>query len=162
MYISIHAPRAGCDRRKRTNPNRPSCHFNPRTPCGVRRKSWSRPWASWRKISIHAPRAGCDLWMSSRTRGRPPFQSTHPVRGATRAVRPLPSWNGYFNPRTPCGVRPGRGVDYGGGRGHFNPRTPCGVRPRRQHTQANVRHISIHAPRAGCDWRVGGRVRRHI
>ena len=59
-----------------------------------------------RQISIHAPLAGCD-----RVRRR-------------RANR-----NDDFNPRTPCGVRPGTG---GGSqcRRDFNPRTPCGVRPR--------------------------------
>ena len=79
--ISIHAPRAGCDVARlfrvgshvlfqSTHPVRGATarrrfrqhirhNFNPRTPCGVRRRS--------------AQRAG---WYSS-------FQSTHPVRGAT-------------------------------------------------------------------------------
>ena len=35
--ISIHAPRVGCDRTAR-NHLRPSANFNPRTPCGVRRR----------------------------------------------------------------------------------------------------------------------------
>ena len=35
---------------------------------------------------------------------------------------------------------------------YFNPRTPCGVRPAaHQHHRGN-RRISIHAPLAGCDW----------
>ena len=79
------------------------------------------------------------------------FQSTHPLRGAT--VRPfLPSpLCGYFNPRTPCGVRlavfcfvtrnyvfqsthPLRGATFAIWNqilreNYFNPRTPCGVRP---------------------------------
>ena len=33
------------------------------------------------------------------------FQSTHPLRGATRAARPEQDRANYFNPRTPCGVR---------------------------------------------------------
>nr|DAY99800.1 MAG TPA: hypothetical protein [Caudoviricetes sp.] len=33
-----------------------------------------------------------------------------------------------FNPRTPCGVRPGF-VSYAPLKHRFNPRTPCGVRP---------------------------------
>ena len=100
--ISIHAPHAGCD---------PSDmigvimrrHFNPRTPCGVRR-AWSRSWS--RSIS---------------------FQSTHPLRGATSiiiviypfqlisihaplagcdmALIPITQLTQNFNPRTPCGVR---------------------------------------------------------
>ena len=79
------------------------------------------------------------------------FQSTHPLRGATRHVRGLYAHRPDFNPRTPCGVR--QGIDDGtrgahafqsthplrGATGcvgayfnrlqHFNPRTPCGVRP---------------------------------
>ena len=102
-------------------------YFNPRTPCGV------RPRAAGRSSSKDKQ-----------------FQSTHPVRGATRAVFParrrphisihapragcdhtLPDlvfWSFYFNPRTPCGVRL-----------HFL-------------TSIKARgKISIHAPRAGCD-----------
>ena len=33
------------------------------------------------------------------------FQSTHPLRGATRSAQPRPSPRRHFNPRTPCGVR---------------------------------------------------------
>ena len=57
------------------------------------------------------------------------FQSTHPARGATLPVpistRALP----YFNPRTPRGVRP--------------PAIPASME--------FLTHISIHAPREGCD-----------
>ena len=78
--ISIHAPLAGCDlalaliRALRR-------YFNPRTPCGVRRRLnilCSNPFS----ISIHAPLAGCDLPAKSRKNS---------------------AMN--FNPRTPCGVR---------------------------------------------------------
>ena len=107
-----------------------------------------------RIISIHAPHAGCDS-----------------------SVYPASSANCYFNPRTPCGVRPHIfpliiGSDY-----YFNPRTPCGVRPHGDSTKAAHRYfnprtpcgvrpslslsplsdsfcISIHAPHAGCDGRV--------
>ena len=81
VKISIHAPRAGCDRARRHH-GRKDCHFNPRTPCGVRRAippHWGLLWT----ISIHAPRAGCD---------------------ALLLLHPLLPQN--FNPRTPCGVRP--------------------------------------------------------
>ena len=57
-------------------------HFNPRTPCGVRRATCPVG-RKLGKISIHAPRAGCDC-------GRRLFSSGGP---------------GNFNPRTPCGVR---------------------------------------------------------
>ena len=101
--ISIHAPLAGCDPRRKPWQSR-ARHFNPRTPCGVRRAIiilHSAPLV----ISIHAPLAGCD----------PP-----PSASILRAVN--------FNPRTPCGVRrtqpwQNRSICY-----DFNPRTPCGVR----------------------------------
>ena len=100
------------------------------------------------------------------------FQSTHPLRGATRHQRsdhrqrpisihaPLAGCDvigivtigqpGDFNPRTPCGVRPQHQtrnpiVLY------FNPRTPCGVRPGQAAVNGTQELISIHAPLAGCD-----------
>ena len=57
------------------------------------------------------------------------FQSTHPARGATTLIRLLFTAVWHFNPRTPRGVRPA----------HHN------------HTFAR-QHISIHAPREGCDF----------
>ena len=56
------------------------------------------------------------------------FQSTHPVRGATLRVFPERCAPEYFNPRTPCGVR-----------------LHC------SRIAFDIRVISIHAPRAGCD-----------
>ena len=79
-------------------------------------------------ISIHAPLAGCDLPVTGLYPHRVQFQSTHPLRGATRR-RTFPAGTArYFNPRTPCGVRR---IIY------------C-------HISAYPR-ISIHAPLAGCD-----------
>ena len=57
------------------------------------------------------------------------FQSTHPARGATKLTRGMINLRRYFNPRTPHGVR--RDLQAAGG-------------PVRE-------HISIHAPRTGCD-----------
>ena len=57
--ISIHAPREGCDIQAILFRVRLS-HFNPHTPRGVRPPLWlcGRP-----RISIHAPREGCDLFL---------------------------------------------------------------------------------------------------
>ena len=78
--ISIHAPRAGRDRKKSRTKNL-ALYFNPRAPCGARRRA--RGMSSRRvSISIHAPRAGRD-----RTT---PFRFGAPY---------------YFNPRAPCGAR---------------------------------------------------------
>ena len=102
VHISIHAPRVGCD--------------SIRLRGGI----------YWR-ISIHAPRVGCDPPMQPVDHIGDTFQSTHPVWGATNRPRMERSPHGYFNPRTPCGVRLSHSLstielpD-------FNPRTPCGVR----------------------------------
>ena len=100
--ISIHAPLAGCDRVL------PPCirqyrHFNPRTPCGVRR-SYKGGTLMTREISIHAPLAGCDF----RTvhAGLPQSISIHaPLAGCDFFPRAGTCCHTYFNPRTPCGVR---------------------------------------------------------
>ena len=80
--ISIHAPHAGCDLVCFPHCGRHTCHFNPRTPCGVRRAGRRRG-ASAETISIHAPHAGCDVRLSKRLTKSSAFQSTHPMRGAT-------------------------------------------------------------------------------
>ena len=123
--VSIHAPRAGRDvffgwRAKfrhafqstrpvwgattvlpwRTCPRR---YFNPRAPCGARRRHQIRLRAEV-LISIHAPRVGRDAIhrkLSIR------FQiSIHAPRAGcdTPACRQRPK-RMNFNPRTPCGVR---------------------------------------------------------
>ena len=125
--ISIHAPLAGCDKIQATK-IRLSRYFNPRTPCGVRpflsavllvysvlfqsthplRGATGEVW--------HPDRKGAEFQSTHPLRGatvfvvRGPkwtiFQSTHPLRGATRPRVRHPSPVYYFNPRTPCGVRP--------------------------------------------------------
>ena len=234
--ISIHAPLAGCDFTSCAcrsgfsdfNPRTPcgvrqrQCrragfgrNFNPRTPCGVRR--WAtRQILSKKSISIHAPLAGCDdavydasgnlyLFQSThplrgatktdgRNRSGNRFQSTHPLRGATGKVKrsqkqayisihaPLagcdPSPNPpaaarhYFNPRTPCGVRPVP-ESTSGSASLFQSTHPLRgatpshaiVRPAIEFQSTHplrgatflpfvkspVHCISIHAPLAGCD-----------
>ena len=102
-WISIHAPLAGCDvTMPLTVPKH--LHFNPRTPCGVRRHCRPRALCG-RRISIHAPLAGCDAALRDKAseffisihaplagcddrvysyiRQENEFQSTHPLRGAT-------------------------------------------------------------------------------
>ena len=103
----------------------PLC-FNPRTPCGVRRREAS---------FIVLPEQ---------------FQSTHSLRSATEHQTPAGGIRHRFNPRTPCGVRLRGGLYqnefYQFQSTHslrsatlkltealrpstsFNPRTPCGVR----------------------------------
>ena len=100
--ISIHAPLAGCDTKSKITFS-DDYHFNPRTPCGVR----------------HGCRACCG--------GGGLFQSTHPLRGATR-VETI-----YLIPMIFQSTHPLRGAT-----------TPFVV-------DNDSKAISIHAPLAGCD-----------
>ena len=125
-------------------------NFNPRTPCGVRRDPIIRNLVG-APISIHAPLAGCDkmgiivLTITDtdfnprtpcgvrRTEARYParqrqFQSTHPLRGATRAAQPL------LQMLSISIHAPLAGCDF-----------------RQRHKTQHVSTISIHAPLAGCD-----------
>ena len=124
--ISIHAPLAGCDTAVCLVLLVKVRNFNPRTPCGVR----------------HVLPLRGDLLIK--------FQSTHPLRGATFGYffqsssylisihAPLAGcdWEERYPPEV---------FKY------FNPRTPCGVRPPRSECNTALRAISIHAPLAGCD-----------
>ena len=86
------------------------------------------------------------------------FQSTHPVWGATPTSELSDFLGCYFNPRTPCGVRPDADAAKDWLRvfqsthpvwgataqpaslflqwSYFNPRTPCGVRRTQTHCAA--------------------------
>ena len=77
--VSIHAPRVGCDTRKRYRMEW-FYSFNPRTPGGVRREDVTI--SIFPCVSIHAPRVGCDNVSVIRQIGKD-----------------------SFNPRTPGGVR---------------------------------------------------------
>ena len=79
-FISIHAPLAGCDEPRRASAQ-PHPHFNPRTPCGVRRATAGKRTASTTFQSTHPLRGATRAQQLSRSRDR--FQSTHPLRGAT-------------------------------------------------------------------------------
>ena len=101
--------------------------FNPRTPCGVRPTPLRAGyWAHC--ISIHAPRVGCDSGFSRVVHRAPPI-SIHA-------------------PRVGCDVT---NVYTTVDKKYFNPRTPCGVRPIDVQKCVYCIQISIHAPRVGCD-----------
>ena len=78
--ISFHAPRVGRDR-LRAQKNLCCGHFNPRAPCGARRRA------------------------RLKNRLRHLFQSTRPVWGATGGKGHAGRGHQYFNPRAPCGAR---------------------------------------------------------
>ena len=79
------------------------------------------------------------------------FQSTPPVRGATRCGPVHSICCAYFNPRPPCGGRLKAVFMALHKTVHFNPRPPCGGRRATHKQQAALVAISIHAPRAGGD-----------
>ena len=134
VYISIHAPLAGCDRRTPVD-GYGHRDFNPRTPCGVRQVQNKKS----RNQTNFNPRTPCGVRPKQITnrKSTKKFQSTHPLRGATTARScarmqaiisihaPLAGCDSYVLARS----RPP---------GHFNPRTPCGVRLIFASTQANV------------------------
>ena len=147
IYISIHAPRAGRDRRS-WRPTTTASYFNPRAPCRAR------------------------LLVTQFTHTSLGFQSTRPVQGATEVGHQLHHRTGISIHAPRAGrdldIKIGRRVDY-----NFNPRAPCrarqvsgfwlvavvefqSTRPVQGATMISAGQggrcgISIHAPRAGRD-----------
>ena len=112
VYRGHFNPRAPCGARRRCAvPAHRALHFNPRAPCGARLHTLLRR-LDGETISIHAPHAGRD--------------------------RPSP-------PATADAT-------------NFNPRAPCGARQKSSYTVEALMGISIHAPHAGRD--PAGRTRR--
>ena len=167
-YISIHAPREGCDgweccslvynynfnprtpRGVRPAPEVVRCldsYFNPRTPRGVRRGLYGSL-HTCRKISIHAPREGCDTSVLGWSGGVSGFQSTHPARGATPTTTPNISIILTFQ-----STHPARGATFpmapkSFAACNFNPRTPRGVRRiRATSTRPSVSNFNPRTPR---------------
>ena len=151
QLISIHAPHAGRDLICWPCTRCPG-NFNPRAPCGARRRT-ARPVSA--------------MWI---------FQSTRPMRGATSSPASVwlphpisihaphagrdPPHNhllhilAYFNPRAPCGARPVPCHPALPWPQHFNPRAPCGARLISILEKTKMQDISIHAPHAGRDRRL--------
>ena len=105
---------------------RPAPHFNPRTPCGVR--PWLRaPWGHGRRFQSTHPLRGATRFPRARC-GSSQFQSTHPLRGATSIAKA-----GEHSKKAFQSTHPLRGAT-----DRVCKRGACGS-------------ISIHAPLAGCD-----------
>ena len=102
-------------------------HFNPRTPCGVRRTC---------------------IFCTTRIWG---FQSTHPLRGATDCLQGRNILVLHFNPRTPCGVRPASGSAISSVGMLFQSTHPLRGATLMIVILPHLDFISIHAPLAGCD-----------
>ena len=123
--ISIHAPHAGRDIRRRTRVLGRN-HFNPRAPCGARLLE-----SLLRSIYLHfnprAPRGARPAAVADAVDGF--FISIHAPREGRDCWEFLPV----------------------AGRDNFNPRAPRGARPHFQPEAENGKLISIHAPREGRD-----------
>ena len=130
--ISIHAPHAGSDDLLRRF-YCPRTYFNPRSPCGERHPSWP-PWA-----------------------GPSKFQSTLPMRGATR-THPQTGFGGVISIHAPhAGSDPIERSSWPSTK-NFNPRSPCGERPGFTADVIKAARISIHAPHAGSDGNLEHRI----
>ena len=125
--VSIHAPRAGRDLKPFVMDGDSRC-FNPRAPCGARLET------------------ACHRMYNEA------FQSTRPVRGATRRAALAGAVRCSFNPRAPCGARPHPTAATYTSTG-FNPRAPCGARQWGLYTVVNKKGFN---PRAPCGARRRG------
>ena len=151
LVISIPAPLAGRDRpRSRSSaeplgfqsprplrgatmdvspPPVPPWYFNPRAPCGARLGGdpLVEPQPA---ISIPAPLAGRDHLHSVHDLGAE-ISIPAPLAGRDSPAGSLRWRRCHFNPRAPCGARPGTSRCPSTARSYFNPRAPCGARPGR-------------------------------
>ena len=146
--VSIHAPREGCDPRRRCGHGSCRC-FNSRTPGGVRlgRASFDPLRTGFNSRTPGGVRLYSLMGMPKILQ----FQFTHPGRGATHCRKRVTLSFG-FNSRTPGGVRPSHSTSTTKTHRCFNSRTPGGVRHETHTLQGGVILVSIHAPREGCDY----------
>ena len=169
ILISIHAPRGGSDMRmprKRISAG----NFNPRSPWGERRRTYSG--VSRRKqfqstlpvggatlvsmysvgpkmISIHAPRGGSDMFTVDKFLGV--NISIHAPRGGSDSPRYIGcTFRQNFNPRSPWGERPVGAVP-GTRSAGFQSTLPVGGATLHSMNRYYATAISIHAPRGGSD-----------
>ena len=161
-------PRGPCGPRRRCSAAaRPGCDFNPRGPCGPRRYHGIR--MPLRHLDFN-PRGPCGprLPQTMLSLSPPIFQSTRPLRAATlehqasasawvfQSTRPLraatdpePRLDGSqpdFNPRGPCGPRPGGRRREKRPPRDFNPRGPCGPRPPPRPARPRRRYFNPRGP----------------
>ena len=169
VRISIHAPHAGCDRSGAPSTAR-AWNFNPRTREGCDRLR--RVDGEGHPHFNPRTREGCDFKPLAVFHGRLVISIHAPARGATPVYNNFPlrfsisihaprmgcdqrTWcaarmTGYFNPRTPYGVRlrciapPPSGIPFQS----THPVWGATVLPVDRNGDGP---ISIHAPRMGCD-----------
>ena len=128
IAISIHAPLAGCDEIQDSRGSDRERHFNPRTPCGVRRRTSPLPPHNFPHFNPRTP-CGVRQLSAANSARRSGFQSTHPLRGATCTALVGMSETGFQSTHPLRGATAAE-VSADSFCSHFNPRTPCGVRRR--------------------------------
>ena len=101
-------------------------------------------------ISIHAPHAGRDTLNGTCSQDVYIFQSTRPMRGATLILAWTSAIITHFNPRAPCGARPG-GMLTSSTVGIFQSTRPMRGATSEVAELTKSETISIHAPHAGRD-----------
>ena len=149
LFSSNFNPRAPCGARRRRIKKRKDDKndFNPRAPCGARRwmhGTCGRP----RAISIHAPRVGRDSPVEL-VIGLTEAISIHAPRvGRDDLLCQSSGALSYFNPRAPCGARLVGRKKMHKKWDNFNPRAPCGARHSR--SPPGCRSLSYFNPRAPC------------
>ena len=122
--ISIHAPRVGSDL-SLIALSGSTGRFQSTLPVWGATRYWFLQ-RSFSIISIHAPRVGSDL--PPREHAERFCISIHAPRvGSDVSFGLRVPVLSYFNPRSPCGERPGLRSP-APRPGHFNPRSPCGER----------------------------------
>ena len=145
--ISIHAPHAGSDSACSRDASKPS-NFNPRSPCGERLLRHGLAIAA-SLISIHAPHAGSDQgWAPGRCWHDISIHAPH--AGSDEAVESEWEAGHNFNPRSPCGERPGPSLPQERWR-KFQSTLPMRGATSTKYLIERQRYISIHAPHAGSD-----------
>ena len=123
--ISIHAPRAGRDRRLRLYRADPEISIHaPRAGRDMRDDS---AYSIRRHISIHAPRAGRNVIILRIRIEQSAFQSTRPVRGAT-CMKQSRTFDLHISIHAPRAGRDAASHAWSMGPANFNPRAPCGAR----------------------------------
>ena len=110
IKISIHALLAESDRRTFRNQQRCS-NFYPRSPCGERQRQLDAVTAAY-MISIHALLAESDGVCNQKPPQARKFLSTLSLRRATGIITTFAIIAGHFYPRSPCGERLQRQIEF--------------------------------------------------
>ena len=126
-----------------------SANFNPRAPCGARRRCVYQLHKNNRFQSTR-PVWGATIMFCEAHKDAHRFQSTRPVWGATLCERLLSTSTWYFNPRAPCGAR--LLVEFTAKiTAIFQSTRPVWGATIFNSARLNYSGISIHAPRVGRD-----------